>query len=78
MISAEEARKETSKNLETFSTVQLRNIEKKIKEAIEQGSYSISCDGYLAGQSMNVLEKAGFKIDIGRQYNELYYSISWE
>jgi hypothetical protein len=78
MISAEEARKETTKNLETFSTIELADIEKEIREAIKQGNYSISNNGCLSGQSIKALEDAGFKVNAGSQYNEQYYSISWE
>jgi hypothetical protein len=77
MISAEEARKETTKNLETFSTVELEDVEKKIREAIKQGNYSISDDGRLSEQSRKALENAGFKVNMGNQYNEPYYSINW-
>lgn len=74
MITAEEARKETTKNLETFSTIELVTIEKKIREAIKQGYYEIPCDGCLSKQTKKILEDAGFTVEIGL----LYYSISWK
>jgi hypothetical protein len=59
MISAEEARKETTKNLETFRNIfaiELVYIENKIREAIKQGAYSISNDGNLSAQSRKLLK----------------------
>jgi hypothetical protein len=77
MITAEEARKETTNNLENFLTIELEDIEKKIREAIKQGYYSISEDGYLSSQSIKALEDVGFTVKAGSQYNEPYYSVIW-
>jgi hypothetical protein len=78
MISAKEARSETNKNLENFLTIELEDVEKKIREAIKQGRYSISENGCLSNQSIKALEDVGFTVKTGNQYNESYYSISWE
>lgn len=77
MITAQEACKQTKENLHNFATTEMQKIEKDITNAIKEGRFSISGDGYLQEETKYVLKSLGYKVKIDSQYNELWYSISW-
>ena len=74
--SASEANKMTNHVIN--DDTQLEDMAKEIKEAIANGKFSISKDGCLKPKIRNKLEELGYKVQTNTQYNELYYSISWE
>lgn len=78
MIRASEANKEATKNATEFFTKELSDIEEQITKAIKEGKYLISCSGYLNEETIGVLKSLGYKVSTGSQYNEPYYSISWQ
>lgn len=76
MIIAEEARKQTLKNIENGTTKALEEISEKISNTIQAGKFSIIVDK-LRHDAQKQLEYLGYTIDSGSQYNEMYYRISW-
>ena len=76
MIIAEEARKQTLKNIENGTTEALKEISEKISNAIQAGKFFIIVDK-LSHNAQKQLEYLGYTIDSGSQYNEMYYKISW-
>ena len=77
MISAEEARGQTELSIASKDEIEIKCIEKQINDAINRGSNCINNDGCLSKTIKDELEKLGYKVYQGRQYNESYYSISW-
>lgn len=74
---AHEANKMTNENIERDCTRQLIEISTEIRNAATDGKFSISRDGLLKPEIRKKLEEFGYKVEIGTQYNESYYSISW-
>lgn len=79
MISAREAREETYKKIENNMENELILVEKKIKEAMNNGNkaYSTCYNGALSQETIARLQVLGYKVEYGSQYNESYYMISW-
>ena len=77
MISAKEARGQTELSIASKDEIEIKCIEKQINDAINRGVCSIHSNGHLSKNIANELEKLGYKIYQGSQYNESYYSISW-
>lgn len=75
--SASEANKMTNNAINSCTTQQLTELSKLIRDAIADGKFSISEDGCLKPETRKKLEKLGYKVKTGTQYNEPYYSISW-
>ena len=77
LLTADEARSKTQENIQKCLTAELHKLSGQINNAIAEGKYSISNDGYLQHETRLRLEELGYKIQTGSQYNESYYSISW-
>lgn len=75
--SASEANKMTNNAIDSCTTQQLAELSKLIKDAIGNGKFSTSKDGSLKPETRKKLEELGYKVETGIQYNEPYYSISW-
>lgn len=77
---AHEANKWTNEIIESYTTQQIAELAKSIRDAIADGKFSISKDGCLKPEIRKKLEKLGYKVETDNQYNESYYnySISWE
>lgn len=75
--SASEANKMTNDTIDSRTTQQLVELSKLIRDAITDGNFSISKDGSLKPEIRKKLEELGYKVEIGTQCNEPYYSISW-
>ena len=78
LLSASESHKKTVNNIKNCSTKELAKISKKISEAIVNGRFSISDNGYLQPETIQRLEELGYNVQTGSQYNEQYWSISWK
>lgn len=78
LLSASEAHKKTVNNIKNCSTKELAEISKRISDAIADGEFSISGDGYLKYETTQRLEELDYKVHSGSQYNEQYWSISWK
>lgn len=74
--SALEANKMT--NHVIFGDTQLEDIGKEIRESIEKGKFYIHGEGYLKSEVRKKLNELGYGIQTGSQYNEPYYTVSWE
>ena len=77
MITAQEASRQSKGVLHNFATTEMRKIEKDIMNAIKEGRFSISGDGYLQEETRYILSELGYRVKTGTQYNEPWYSISW-
>lgn len=77
VLLAHEANKMTNENIERDCTRQLIEISTEIRNAVTDGKFSISRDGSLKPEIRKKLEEFGYKVEIGTQHNESYYSISW-
>lgn len=76
--SAQEAYDKTNKNAINNAAVELKNITEDIRKAITDGKYYISQDGTLSKTAKEMLENQGYKVETGYQYNQSYYTISWD
>lgn len=74
--SASEANKMT--NHVIFGDTQLEDIGREIRESIEKGKFYIYGEGYLKSEVRKKLNELGYEIQTGSQYNESYYTVSWE
>ena len=74
---AHEANNMTKHVIDSYTTQQLTELSKLIRDAIADGKFSISEDGCLKPEIRKKLEELGYKVETGNQYNESYYSISW-
>lgn len=77
MISAEEARKQSSQRINDIATKQLSIIEEKINKAISEGMCKIYYEKKLDSAARMALTRLGYKVETGSQYNEEWYCISW-
>ena len=75
--SASEANKMTNNAIDSYTTQQLAELSKLIRDAIADGKFSISEDGFLKPEARKKLEELGYKVETGIPCNEPYYSISW-
>ena len=75
--SASEANKMTNHVIDSCTTQQLAELSKLIRDAIADGKFSISENGYLKPEIQKKLEELGYKVNTCSKYNESYYSISW-
>lgn len=76
--SASEANKMTNNAINDCVMQQLAELSKQIKAAILDGKFLISSNGSLKPEARKKLEEIGYKVEIGSQYNESYYTISWK
>ena len=77
MLTAKEAKKQ-AESIKLDFTEELYEIEKCIDEAILLGCFSVTRAGYIHPNIRRYLEKYGYIVKTGSQYNEPYFSISWE
>lgn len=77
MISAKEAIEITKLNREKAVQKQLLDLENSIKEAIMSGKSYIRYDGSLYIDVKIELEKLGYRLESGTQYNDSFYVIRW-
>lgn len=78
MITAQEAKIRTQDNIDDFTTKKMLEIEGYISSAMKIGQFSTTVDGILEPYIKAQLENLGYKIILGDQYNDYYYTISWE
>ena len=62
----------TNNAIDSCTTQQLTELCKSIREAIADGKFSISEDGYLKLETRKKLEELGYKVETGTHYNESY------
>ena len=78
MILASDAKRRTQEQLSYMTSIEIDHIMEKIEEAISKGEFSISTNGSLSASCRQKLEKLGYKVDTGIQYNEAWYNVSWK
>ena len=78
LLSAEESRKRADEAVDNDIKKQLQEIATEINAASKEGKYSYSEDGCLKPKTREKLEELGYKVEVGSQYNQSWYSISWE
>lgn len=78
LLSASEAHKKTVNNIKNYSTKELAEISKIIRDAITDGKFSIRGYGCLQYETTQRLEELDYEVQTGIQYNEQYWSISWK
>lgn len=78
MITAQEARKNTLDQLATAMNIELIKVEEQINKAIAAGKFALYGDGYLSIEVQRRLRELGYEVQTGIQYNESYYTVSWE
>ena len=78
MLSAVEAKRQSRKNFEEKNKVMLDEIERNIQKAIIVGKFETTSDGDLPQEIQTALRGLGYRVDVGYQYNQSYYTISWK
>lgn len=78
LLSAEESRKRANKKADEALTKELQEIAIKINDASKRGNYSYGNDGCLNPEIIARLKALGYKVEVGNQYNQSWYSISWK
>lgn len=76
MITAENA-KEKALNAKLEWREEFGEIEKCIEDLASSGIFYVTKSGYIHPQLRRILEALGYKVKTGTQYNEPYYTISW-
>lgn len=76
--SASEANEMTNNMIDSCNTKQLIELSNKINNAIAKGKFSICEYGFLNAETRNKLKELGYKVETHSQYNDSYYTISWE
>lgn len=77
MRSAEEARRIIEQGACEKVKKQWEDIENVIEQSLNSGYRYTTFTGILEKSNRTKLENLGYKIDVGSQYNESYFSISW-
>ena len=78
LLSAEESRKRADEAVDNALIKELQEIATKINAASKEGNYLYSDDGCLKPKTREKLEELGYKVEVGNQYNQSWYSISWK
>lgn len=74
MISAKEAKQWADR----YASKELDRINKIVSDAAQEGKYSVYEEGNLQESTKRELERLGYKVEAGSQFNDLYFMISWE
>ena len=74
MISAKEAKQWADR----YASKELDRINKIVSDAAQEGKYSVYEEGNLQESTKQELERLGYKVETGSQFNDLYFMISWE
>ena len=77
MISAEMAYKLAEAFKNNVIDQEWEDLEKIIQTDAEKGYYNYSYSGHIQPENKKKLEKLGYKVKTGTQYNESYVNISW-
>ena len=77
MLLASEARRIAEETIHNHATQELSSIDKKIVESCKNGETRCSFDGSISPVTRKELERCGYKVETGSQYNESYVIITW-
>ena len=78
MLLATEAREQTKHIIQTHATEEIEQLEKWIAQHIKNGDYEFSFNGYISPTAKEELERCGYTVTVGSQYNQGYVNISWK
>ena len=77
IIDSNEARSKTLDIIYTHQTEELKRIDKMINEAIMRGEFEFSFEGTISTITRQELERCGYTVIVGSQYNQSYVIIKW-
>lgn len=78
MISAKEARKQSDQNKQNILNKEIITIEKEMNNEISKGNNNVYIDGSISLNARQMLERLGYDVKCGSQYNESYVNIEWQ
>ena len=77
MLLASEAHQQAQTVILKHQTDELKKIDECIRLSIKEGLMSYTYDGSISQITKKELERCGYTIECGRQYNESYTVIKW-
>lgn len=77
MMRSNEARRKSQEVILNHQTKELKTIDKLINDAVERGEMQCSFEGNISKITKSELERCGYKVYLGAQYNQDYVVISW-
>lgn len=77
MIRASEAAKKSDEVIREHLTDELKKIDSIIKKAVMSGERHASFGGNISKNARAELERLGYKVETGSQYNQWWVSIEW-
>ena len=77
ILTASKARKIAEETIQDHVTQELSSIDKKIMESCKNGKTRCSFSGSISSVTRKELERCGYKVETGSQYNESYVIITW-
>lgn len=77
VISAKQARKQSEQYFQSELDKEIEMIEQKILNEITQGKCHVNFSPAISTNAKQILEKLGYKVKYGQQYNESYTNIEW-
>jgi len=77
MLLASEAAEKAQKMIYQHRTEELQKIEQEIMARVERGKFEYAFDGYISNEAKNELERCGYKVVVGSQYNQGWVIIKW-
>lgn len=72
MITAVEAATRTIELIKNHEIDELKTIDERINKSIKKGERSCYYDGIISSVARQELERLGYRVEVGRQYNEYY------
>lgn len=78
MISADKAKRMAKQITENCVSEELSRVETLISEAVKEGRFSVCGEGCMQKATKHELERLGYKVEMGSQCNDSYFSVSWE
>ena len=77
MLTAKDAAIKSVEVIQQHKTKELKKIDYLIQDAVSNGERKINIDGTISEISKLELERLGYKVTRGSQYNECYVIIGW-
>ena len=77
MITAREAATRTIALIKNHEIDELKTIEERINRSIKKGERSCCYNGTISSVARQELERLGYRVEVGQQYNECYVIIRW-
>ena len=77
MMLASEAARKSNEVIKRHETEELKKIDALIEKEVMSGRRYVSYDGTISKNARAELERLGYKVEVGSQYNEGYVMIEW-